>query len=430
MSRKQLLSLISLCSLPLLAACSADSADSGFGPGEFAGDGTGTGSGDYGAPSTNSGGGAQAGTLTAGDWDDNLNFEIYQDYLANYRQSDPSVPIIPTEDRIVIKVVSSGGDAISNARVKVVGSSQTYLTAPTASDGRVLFFPKNDGAAQETSFTVQVEAPPGQTNVTSISVPAPDTGSDWTITLPDAKQELPKALDLAFVVDTTGSMGDELEYLKAEVQGIADRVQSGFQTVSIRYALILYRDVGDEYVTRHFDFTSDLNAFKTNLSQQSAGGGGDFPEAMDQAIKIVPELSWTLENAVRMNFLLADAPPHKENRAAFLSVVNQLRPMGVKLFPIAASGVDAEAEFLMRVGAQATLGRHLFLTDDSGVGGTHMEPTIPCYNVEKLNDLVVRVIASELSGYRIAADPKDIIRSVGNPMEGVCTLADGTPAYL
>lgn len=424
MSRYKLFSLVGLCALPLLAACGDSSDISGA---SF--EGTGSGSGEFGAPS-NEGGGIQAGTLTAGDWDDNLNFEIYQDYVANYRAGNQSIPIIPTEDRIVIKVVSSTGDGISNALVKIAGPNQTFLTAPTASDGRVLFFPKHDGATIESEFTISIQPPPGQVGVDPISVPAPMSGSDWTFTLPNAQKNLPKDLDLAFVVDATGSMGDELEYLKVEVQGIADRIKSGFQGVSIRYGLVVYRDIGDDYVTRHFDFTSDLAAFKANLKEQSAGGGGDFPEAMDAAMKIVPELSWSSGNAVRMSFLLADAPPHAQDSSVFLSAVNTLRPMGIKLFPVAASGVEASAEFLMRVGAQATLGRHLFLTDDSGVGGTHKEPTIPCYNVQKLNDLVFRVIASELDGYRIPADPKEILRSVGTPEEGVCKLDDGSFAYL
>ncbi len=421
MSRQQLLSLVGLCVLPLLAACGADSSD---------GVGFGTGSGDFGAPSSNQGSGMQPGTLTAGDWDDNLNFDIYQDYVANYRQGDSSIPIIPSDDRIVVKVINSSGDAVSNALVKIAGPSQTYLTAPTASDGRLLFFPTHDGAAKETEFMVSVQPPAGQVGVDPVSVAAPMSGSEWTITLPNAQKNPPKVLDLAFVIDATGSMGDELSYLKVEVQGIADRIQSGFADVSMRYALVMYRDVGDDYVTQKFDFTSDLQAFKSTLSAQSAGGGGDLPEAMDAAMMLVPELSWTEGNAARMSFLLADAPPHKDKRSAFLGAANTLRPMGVKLFPIAASGVDSEAEYLMRMGAQATLGRYLFLTDDSGVGGSHMEPTIPCYNVQKLNTLVSRVIASELNGYRVPADPKEIVRSVGEPVEGVCTLKDGTLAYL
>ncbi|MBK9259528.1 MAG: VWA domain-containing protein [Polyangiaceae bacterium] len=422
MSRNQLLSLVSLCSLSLLAACGADSSDAGVGYGGGFDSGGGV-------PS-DQGGGIQAGTLTAGDWDDNLNFDIYQEYVAKYKAGDASVPSIPTEDRIVIKVVSDAGDPISNALVKVAGADQTFLTAPTASDGRVLFFPTHDGAAQETAFTVSVEPPPGASGVDPISVPAPDSATDWTIVLPGAQKNLPRNLDLAFVIDATGSMGDEMGYLQVEVQGIADRIKAEFDGVSIRYGLVVYRDINDQYVTRHFDFTPDLATFKAKLNEQSAGGGGDFPEAMDAAMKIVPELSWSTNNAVRMSFLMADAPPHKENRAAFLGAVDVMRPMGVKLFPIAASGVDSEAEFLMRMGAQATLGRHLFLTDDSGVGNSHMEPTIPCYQVQKLNNLVYRVIASELSGYRIPADPAEIVRSVGNPEEGVCKLDDGSFAYL
>lgn len=424
MSRNHILSIVGLCSMSLLGGCvmtSSDIAGRGFEEG--------TGSGDVGAPS-DQGGGIQAGTLTAGDWDDNLNFEIYQDYVADYRAKDASIPIIASEDRIVVKVISSTGDAVSNALVKIAGPNQTFLAAPTASDGRVLFFPNHDGAAEETNFTVSVQPPPDAVGVDPVSVPAPMSGSEWTITLPEAQKNLPKDVDLAFVVDTTGSMGDELDYLKVEVQGIADRLQSGFQGLSIRYGLVVYRDGTDEYVTKHFDFTKDLALFKDNLSKQSADGGGDFPEAVDAAMKVLPEMSWSEGNAVRMTFLIADAPPHKHDRANFLGAVNTLRPMGVKLFPIAASGVDPEAEFLMRMGAQATLGRYLFLTDDSGVGQSHMEPAIPCYNVQKLNDLVYRVIASELSGYRVPADPKEIIRSVGTPEEGVCKLKDGSLAYL
>lgn len=425
MPRNQILSVLGLCSVSILAACGSDSSDIGYGTELSSEPGLGEPDG-----RADPNGGGQAGTLTAGDWDDNLNFEIYQEYVTDYRTGNSSMPTIPTEDRVVIKIVSSAGDPISNALVKVAGPKQTYLTAPTGSDGRVLFFPRHDGATQESDFTVSVQPPPGQTGVDPVSVAAPMSGSDWTFTLPDAQKNLPQDLDVAFVVDATGSMGDEIEYLKAEVQGIADRIQDKFQTISIRYALVMYRDVGDSYVTQKFDFTSDLAEFKGNLSQQSADGGGDFPEAMDQAMKLVPELSWNSGNTARMSFLIADAPPHKENRAALLTAINTLRPMGVKLFPIAASGVDGEAEFLMRVGGQATLGRYLFLTDDSGVGNSHAEPTIPCYNVQKLNNLVYRVIASELQGVRLPADPEEIVRTVGEPVEGVCTLQDGTPAYL
>ena len=420
MLRNRSFAVLGLCSLSLFAGCGSE--DSGI-----YGSGMNSGSVEGREPDPM---GGQGGTLTAGDWDDNLNFSLYQKYVAGYRNADSSIPVIPTGDRVIIKVVSDSGDSVSNALVKVAGTNQTYLTAPTGTDGQVLFFPQHDGAVQETNFTVTVDPPPGQTGIDPVSQAAPMMGADWTITLPGAQKNLPLELDLAFVIDATGSMGDELDYLKVEVQGIADRIQSEFQTVSIRYALVMYRDHGDAYITQKFDFTSDLAAFKQNLDAQKAEGGGDTPEAMDEAMQVVPELSWSSSNTARMSFLLADAPPHKETRAAMLEAINALRPMGVKLFPIAASGVDTEAEFLMRVGAQATQGRYLFLTDDSGVGNAHAEPTIPCYHVQKLNDLVFRVIASELTGERVEAAPAEILRSVGEPVEGVCTLKDGSFAYL
>ena len=67
----------------------------------------------------------------------------------------------------------------------------------------------------------------------------------------------------------------------------------------------------------------------------------------------------------------------------------------------------------MRTCALLTGGQFLFLTDDSGVGGSHAEPKIPYYQVERLEKLMVRMIAGELSGQRIEAGAADIIRTVG-----------------
>ncbi|MDE7233584.1 MAG: hypothetical protein K2N29_00810, partial [Ruminiclostridium sp.] len=62
-----------------------------------------------------------------------------------------------------------------------------------------------------------------------------------------------------------------------------------------------------------------------------------------------------------------------------------------------SSGVDTETEFLCRSFAAATGGTYTFLTDHSGIGGSHHEPTIGYYQVEKLNDMLVRIIEGYLS---------------------------------
>ncbi|MFB6351217.1 MAG: hypothetical protein ABEN55_03150, partial [Bradymonadaceae bacterium] len=55
------------------------------------------------------------------------------------------------------------------------------------------------------------------------------------------------------------------------------------------------------------------------------------------------------------------------------------------------SGIDKSAEFLLRSMAIATGGTYVFLTDDSGIGGNHIEPTIGEYEVHKLTDLLTAV---------------------------------------
>ncbi len=46
----------------------------------------------------------------------------------------------------------------------------------------------------------------------------------------------------------------------------------------------------------------------------------------------------------------------------------------------------------MRFMAISTNGTYVFITNDSGIGNEHLEPTVGEYQVEYLNDLLVRLI--------------------------------------
>ena len=76
-----------------------------------------------------------------------------------------------------------------------------------------------------------------------------------------------------------------------------------------------------------------------------------------------------------------------------------LQPKGIKIIPIVASGANKNVEFLMRYFSVATNGTYVFLTDDSGIGNPHIKPTTDDFKVEKLNDLIVRLI-EKYSGVR------------------------------
>jgi Mg-chelatase subunit ChlD len=240
------------------------------------------------------------------------------------------------------------------------------------------------------------------------------------VTMVDTQGTLPTRLDIALVIDATGSMGDELEYLKVEIRDIAEAIHRHFPNVDQRFALVVYRDTGDQYTTRVFDFTGDIDAFQKDLSAQAASGGGDYPEAMDAAMKAAAKLSWRGDNTAKVTFLVADAPPHATDMDDTLRAVDGLRGKGVAVYPVASSGVAGEAEFIMRAAAMLTGGQYLFLTDDSGVGNSHAEPHIPCYTVEQLAPLMVRAVRSELSGKRVEAEDQWVIRTVGQGQSGVC----------
>jgi Mg-chelatase subunit ChlD len=217
-----------------------------------------------------------------------------------------------------------------------------------------------------------------------------------------------RALDIGFLVDATGSMGDEMTFLQSELEDIVRRVRGVEPALDIRMSVVFYRDRGDEFITKSLPFTRNVNDVVSFLSSTSAGGGGDFPEDMNAGLDAMMRQSWSRDAVPQMLFLLADAPPHQYagEDYTYHEAIQDAAAKGIAIYPVAASGVDKPTEFLFRAMAVMTGGKYTFLTDDSGVGDSHEEPDIAGYTVEKLNDLMVREIRSFVSarvvGKRVA----------------------------
>jgi len=348
----------------------------------------------------------QSGILTAADIDDNLNLSYFQKYVNKLLQSmvENTFPFMNTKDRVKLTIVDANNRGINRVHVKI-----DNFSGYTNSAGVLYIFPSVDNIPMDTTIEINGKSKPIKLN----------SKKEFTITL-NRNQELPKSLDLMFVVDTTGSMGDEMRYLAKEFDAIVSSVEEKHPNVNIRFGLTLYRDKGDDYVVRDFDFTADKNKMKNQLEQQSANGGGDYPEAMDEGIEKALEASWKAEDGVRMMFVVADAPPHDEKIKQMVPIIEKARAMGIHIYPLGASGVAKKAEYLMRHLALFTSGRYLWLTDDSGVGNSHEEPKVSCYQVTRLDQLLSRVIQSELSGKRIEADKASIVRTFGQYDKGIC----------
>ncbi len=222
----------------------------------------------------------------------------------------------------------------------------------------------------------------------------------WHLDAPTQRHvDAPTSLDVALVIDTTGSMGDELEYLKVEIREIAEGISTKFPGVDQRWAMVVYRDHGDAYVVRSADFRA-LDAFVDELGKQRAGGGGDMPEAMDLAMVESADLSWRRgDETARMVFLVADAPSHAGKGARrYARALLDHRSAKTAVYPIASSGVAGMAEAEMRLAAKITGGQYIFLTNHSGIGGHHEEAHVDSYKVESLHDAMARMIDEELGG--------------------------------
>jgi hypothetical protein len=264
------------------------------------------------------------------------------------------------------------------------------------------------------------------------------TTGDYDGSLAMFAQRAPHAVvDAALVIDTTGSMADELSYLTSEFASISAAVSADYPGAEQRWALVVYRDTpdtdpGDEYVVRSFDFTSDLAAFAATVGAQTANNGGDYPESPEKGLDALPQLSWrTGASVAKIAFWVGDAPHHDYRAAAMKQAILDVRGAGVHLYPVSASGTDDLLELTMRSAAEMTGGRYLFLTDDSGIGDTHKIPEIPCYFVTKLSKALVRVVSMELAGDYIGPDPADVIRTSGDPSpDGTCQTQDGQTVHI
>ena len=364
---------------------------------------------------------AQSGILTAGDVDDLLNPGQYARYAERYLQgrTQTAPAFVDTRSPLQVRVLGTNGQPVAFADVSVSDGRGRTLHLPTAANGSTVFFPSLDGLAGRLQLAVDA----GGLHAIRRSVNLDRLGANRTIsiTLPIAGRA-PQALDLVLAIDTTGSMGDELDYLQAELDSIVASLRRIRPGTDIRVGLVVYRDAGDEYVTRRFELTRDLADLRQHLGAQQASGGGDYPEAVDRAFVEAGRFDWR-GNATKVLLHVADAPPHAEHAGAAWEQALKLRTRGVHIVPVAASGVADDAQYLMRSMAAVTQGRYLFLTDDSGVGLPHDEPDVPCYMVTRLDGLIERVVASLLLGRRVEPRDGDILRRTGDYDRGICKTA-------
>lgn len=194
----------------------------------------------------------------------------------------------------------------------------------------------------------------------------------WSMVLllaaPLRAQEPPQ-LDVAFLLDATGSMGDEIDAVKDKIQDMISTIALGNPAPEVRFGIVAYRDRGDEYVTAVYELTSDIDAVIANLHQIKADGGGDYPESLNEALHAtVHELNWDQRDAAsRLVFLIADAPPHLDypDDYDYVEEYQMAAEKGIAIHAIGASGLDEEGERIYKEISAATGGQFEWLAYES-----------------------------------------------------------------
>ena len=348
----------------------------------------------------NGNGNSLAGVVTAGEWNDLENWGFWNalmsgqnenkfyEYL-NYWSLYPS-------DRFAVTVVDDAGNPVCGAKIElfVNDADKPEWTAISDNKGSAELwynFHSSVDIEEEKTFTATVNGVKWNEPLRPTYNSADQINMN---TLVAKSVTTRKSADIAFIVDATGSMFDEIDFLKDDLLNIIQRASSSSST-ALRTGALFYRDEGDDYVTRAQDFNKDPEKTLKFIKKQQANGGGDYPEAVHTALeKALQELSWEEGNYARLAFLLLDAPPHHEQDVitSLQRSIEAYAANGIKIIPIAASGVDKNTEFVLRLMAIFTDGTYTFITNHSGVGNDHIEPTIGEYQVEQLNDLIVRLI--------------------------------------
>jgi Mg-chelatase subunit ChlD len=138
------------------------------------------------------------------------------------------------------------------------------------------------------------------------------------LALPAVSAPVPVAkkpqIEVVFCLDTTGSMGGLIDGAKAKIWAICNQIAGGKPTPELKVGLVAYRDKGDDYITKVFDLTGDLDAIHGHLKKFEAAGGGDTPEHVNQALDdAVNKVKWSEDKkTLRIIFLVGDAPPHMD----------------------------------------------------------------------------------------------------------------------
>ncbi len=130
-------------------------------------------------------------------------------------------------------------------------------------------------------------------------------------------------LDVALVIDTTDSMQFVIDDVKKKLSQLVGAIQRMVPTS--RIGIVVYRDKGDDYVVKWTDLSFRTDKLQDFLSHIGAGGGGDWEEAVKEALDAaINELKWRKQSK-RIIVLVGGSPPHPWDTDDVRDIVRNFR---------------------------------------------------------------------------------------------------------
>ncbi len=344
---------------------------------------------------------APAGLLTAASVGDVDRRDAFLEYLMRHPDEQATLGV-DVSRRVRFRVMDNDQHPVNDAVITLQGEGMT-VAGRTHADGRWDFFASQDAPQSHGVVNARVEVR-GQTVAhAQVQLPSQGDGQDVTFQLDGQVSSGGgvRVLDLGFMIDVTGSMGDELRYVNGEISNIVRRIEAAAPGIQVRVGATFYRDRVDAQPLQMIPFTTNVAGFAGVMSSIRASGGGDYPEDMNAGFDAaMHRMQWSSGNADRILVVIADAPPQQyaDEQYDYRAAMRDASSRGIRVLPVAASGSDRRVEYLFRSLGAYTSTPYTYLTDESGVGAPHMEADTDRVAVERFNDLLVRMVISDLRG--------------------------------
>ena len=340
-----------------------------------------------------------ASGLKAGFADDNRQYGYFVRFLDEFKD----VPHfeLSVRERILLSVIDSEGKAMANAGVEVYSGNSLLAKGKTVASGLYQFNPSEFGSVFQ-SFRATIRAEGVEKEIAFLR--SGERNQEIQI---DLQRRIPSSvpLDILFILDTTGSMGEEIYRLKTTIELIHLNLSSLTAKPDVRFGMILYKDEGDEYDTKVVPLTGSLSEFQEALNLVEASGGGDTPEDLQAALAgSIDSIAWN-ENGIRLAFIITDAPPHLDydQQFTYADASRAARERAIKYFSVGTGGLDITGEYILRQISQYTLGKYIFLTygeageSEGAQPGSVSHHTGSNYQTDKLEAIIIRFAKEELS---------------------------------